>query len=176
ACGHVDTLGLFAVTAGLGVDAVTARLEQAGDDYEAIMIKALSDRLAEAFAEQLHQRIRREIWGYAPEEHFTNEERIRERYRGIRPAPGYPACPDHYQKQVIFDLLNAEAHTGMQLTESYAMHPGASVSGFYFAHPDASYFRADSLGRDQVAAYAQFLGQPVSEVEMRLINQLGYVP
>ncbi|MBF0629155.1 MAG: methionine synthase [Magnetococcales bacterium] len=176
ASGQMDTVGLFAVTAGLGVDEAAARLEAAGDDYEAIMLKALTDRLAEAFAEQLHQRIRREIWGYAPEENLTNEERIREKYRGIRPAPGYPGCPDHAQKRVIFELLQVEQATGMRLTESFAMHPGAAVSGFYFAHPQASYFRADSLGADQIADYARFLGEEVATVEMRLVNQLGYTP
>ncbi|MBF0212459.1 MAG: methionine synthase [Magnetococcales bacterium] len=174
--GLPDALGLFAVTAGIGLDEVTRALEAAGDDYEAIMLQALSDRLAEAFAEQLHWRVRREFWGYAPDENLTNEERIRERYRGIRPAPGYPACPDHAQKRMIFELLKVEQTTGIRLTESFAMHPGASVSGFYFAHPEAGYFRADALGRDQIADYAAFLGESLSEVEMRLVNQLGYAP
>lgn len=174
--GMVDTLGLFAVTAGLGLDENAARLEAAGDDYEAIMLKALADRLAEAFAERLHQRVRREFWGYAPDENLSSEALIRERYRGIRPAPGYPACPDHAQKREIFALLNVEENTGMRLTESFAMHPGASVSGFYFAHPEASYFRVDALGQDQIAEYARQLGESVADVEMRLVNHLGYAP
>ncbi|MBF0270886.1 MAG: methionine synthase [Magnetococcales bacterium] len=174
--GIQDTLGLFAVTAGLGLDEVANRLEASGDDYESIMLKALADRLAEAFAEQLHQRVRREFWGYAADEALTHAELIREKYRGIRPAPGYPACPDHGQKRVIFDLLNVEAETGIRLTESFAMHPGAAVSGFYFAHPEADYFRADGLGRDQIVAYAQASNEDVSQVEMRLVNHLGYAP
>ncbi|NGZ06353.1 MAG: methionine synthase [Magnetococcales bacterium] len=174
--GVTDTVGLFAVTAGLGLDAVTARLEAAGDDYQAILYKALADRLAEAFAERLHQQIRTKVWGYVPEESCDNAALIAERYQGIRPAPGYPACPDHAQKRAIFDLLQVESKIGMQLTESFAMHPGASVCGFYLAHPAARYFRADALGRDQVTAYARFLNEPVDAVEARLVNFLGYVP
>ncbi|MBF0126352.1 MAG: dihydropteroate synthase, partial [Magnetococcales bacterium] len=175
--GHgVDAMGCFAVTAGLGLDEEVRRLEAAGDDYEAIMVQALADRLAEAFAEWLHWRVRKEYWGYAPDESLSNEELIREKYRGIRPAPGYPSCPDHEQKRVLFDLLEVEKHTGIRLTESCAMHPGPSVSGFYLAHAQASYFRTDSLGRDQVADYARRVGRPVAEVESRLAAYLGYTP
>ncbi|MBF0438730.1 MAG: methionine synthase [Magnetococcales bacterium] len=174
--GFVDTLGFFAVTAGLGADELALQKEKDGDDYESIMIKALADRLAEAFAERLHQQVRTHYWGYAPDESLSNEELIREKYQGIRPAPGYPSCPDHVQKRVLFDLLNVEANTGIRLTESDAMHPGASVSGFYFSHPQASYFRTDGLGQDQVEAYARRVGVSVGEVENRLAAYLGYVP
>ncbi|MBF0179237.1 MAG: methionine synthase [Magnetococcales bacterium] len=174
--GEKDVLGLFAVTAGLGLEEEVARLERAGDDYEGIMVKALADRLAEAFAEWLHMRVRKEFWGYAPDESLTKEELIREKYRGIRPASGYPSCPDHAQRRLLFDLLDAEANTGIRLTESFAMHPGASVSGFYFAHPQAAYFRADGIGRDQAEDYAQRLGITVTEVESRLAAWLGYTP
>ncbi|MEO5330573.1 MAG: methionine synthase [Magnetococcus sp. YQC-5] len=174
--GIKDAMGFFAVTAGLGMDEAALSLEQAGDDYGAIMLKALADRLAEAFAERLHQQVRKQFWGYAPHEVLSNEALIREQYQGIRPAPGYPACPDHTLKRVLFDLLQAEQQTGIRLTESCAMHPGASVSGFYMAHPEASYFRTDGLGRDQVMDYAQRAGVTIQEVESRLGAFLGYVP
>ncbi|MEM1304503.1 MAG: vitamin B12 dependent-methionine synthase activation domain-containing protein, partial [Planctomycetota bacterium] len=145
------------------------------DDYNSIMIKAIADRCAEAFAECLHARVRRE-WGYGEQENLSNEELIRERYRGIRPAPGYPAQPDHTEKQTLFDLLDVEAATGMTLTESYAMHPAASVSGLYFAHPDARYFAVDHLGKDQVEDYAGRKGMAVADVERWLAPYLGYEP
>ena len=150
-----DYLGGFAVTTGLGAEALAQQYEQAGDDYSAIMVKALADRLAEAFAEYLHQRVRREIWGYASEEALDNEALIGEKYRGIRPAPGYPACPDHTEKATLFKLLNAPGNCGMALTESFAMTPAASVSGWYFAHPDAKYFNVGKIDRDQLADIAQ---------------------
>ncbi|GAB0055715.1 Methionine synthase [Candidatus Magnetaquicoccaceae bacterium FCR-1] len=172
--GLEDALGMFAVTAGLGLDEAVVELEARGDDFEVIMLKALADRLAEAFAEQLHWRVRREFWGYAEGEPMDSEALIRERYQGIRPAPGYPACPDHAQKRVIFDLLDVGAVTGMRLTESFAMHPAAAVAGFYLAHPQARYLRVDGLDREQVAELARFGNESVEALEMRLVNHLGY--
>ena len=152
--GVADYVGGFAVTAGLGVDEAVARFEAAHDDYSAILIKALADRLAEAFAERLHERVRRELWGYAPDEVLTNEDLIAERYQGIRPAPGYPACPDHTEKGILFDLLQAEQRTGIRLTESFAMLPTAAVSGYYFWRPESAYFGLGRIGRDQLEEYA----------------------
>lgn len=140
------------------------------------MVKALADRLAEAFAERLHERVRRELWGYAPDEALTNDDLIRERYRGIRPAPGYPAQPDHTEKATLFGLLDAETLAGVRLTESFAMHPGAAVSGLYFAHPEARYFGVGKLGRDQVADYAARKGAALREVERWLAPNLAYDP
>jgi 5-methyltetrahydrofolate--homocysteine methyltransferase len=174
--GLEDYLGAFVVTAGLGAEEFVRELEAAHDDYGAIMVKALADRLAEAFAERLHERVRREFWGYAPEEHLSNEELIREAYRGIRPAPGYPACPDHTEKALLFELLDATAHTGVRLTESYAMWPAASVCGLYFAHPEARYFAVGRLGRDQIEDYARRKGMDVKRVERWLAPNLGYEP
>jgi 5-methyltetrahydrofolate--homocysteine methyltransferase len=148
-----DWIGLFAVTAGLGVQDKVAAFEADRDDYSAIMLKALADRLAEAFAEALHQRVRTEFWGYAPDEALSNEELIKEAYRGIRPAPGYPSCPDHTIKRGMFELLQA-GEVGMVLTESLAMTPAASVSGFYLAHPEARYFNLGRIGDDQLADWA----------------------
>ncbi|MFN3629336.1 MAG: vitamin B12 dependent-methionine synthase activation domain-containing protein, partial [Casimicrobiaceae bacterium] len=162
--GRPDYLGLFAVTAGIGCEPGDARLrafEAAGDDYNAILFKALADRLAEAFAEHLHERVRREFWGYAADERLDNEALIREAYRGIRPAPGYPACPDHREKAAMFSVLRAE-ELGMGLTESLAMTPAASVSGFYFAHPAARYFTVGRIGEDQLADLARRRGEDVS--------------
>ncbi|MDJ0847342.1 MAG: methionine synthase [Myxococcota bacterium] len=167
-----DHLGAFAVTAGIGADALAAEFERAHDDYSAIMVKALADRLAEAFAECLHARARRD-WGYGRDEELSNEELIAERYRGIRPAFGYPACPDHTPKRALFELLDAPAQ-GIELTESLAMTPAASVSGLYFAHPRARYFTVGRLDRDQVEAYAARQGMPVSEMERWLGPNLGY--
>ncbi|MDA1308133.1 MAG: methionine synthase [Proteobacteria bacterium] len=150
-----DHLGCFAVTAGPGIDEIAAEYEADGDDYGSIMAKALGDRLAEALAEHLHERVRREFWGYAADEELSNDDLIAERYRGIRPAPGYPACPDHTEKQTIFSILDAEAAIGMQLTESCAMQPASSVSGLYFAHPEARYFGLGRIGPDQLADYAR---------------------
>jgi 5-methyltetrahydrofolate--homocysteine methyltransferase len=172
--GVPDYLGAFAVTAGLGADELVRRFEGQRDDYNAIMVKALADRLAEAFAEYLHQRVRRE-WGYGRDENLTLEELIAEKYRGIRPALGYPACPDHSEKFTLFELLQAPA-AGIQLTDSGAMLPPASVCGLYFAHPQARYFSVGRLDRDQVAAYAQRKGMSQPEVERWLAPYLGYAP
>ncbi|MGY0636916.1 MAG: methionine synthase [Paraglaciecola chathamensis] len=149
-----DYIGAFAVTAGIGEDELAQSYIDNGDDYNGIMVKALADRLAEAFAEYLHEKVRKEIWGFAANESLSNEELIREKYQGIRPAPGYAACPEHTEKQAIWDLLEAEKHTGMKLTESYAMWPGAAVSGWYFSHPDARYFAVAQIQRDQLLDYA----------------------
>ncbi|MBE7423222.1 MAG: methionine synthase [Zoogloeaceae bacterium] len=163
--GVADYVGAFAVTAGLGIERKLAEFEAQHDDYNAILLKALADRLAEAFAEHLHQRVRREYWGYAADEALSNEEMIAEKYRGIRPAAGYPACPDHTEKGSLFALLEAEKHTGMALTESFAMHPAASVSGFYLAHPAARYFAVTKIGRDQLEDYAKRKGMTLAEAE-----------
>ena len=152
--GVEDYLGAFVVTAGIGADAAARTFEAAHDDYDAIMVKALADRLAESFAERLHERVRRELWGYAPDEALSNEDLIAERYQGIRPAPGYPACPDHTEKGTLFELLGAEERIGVRLTESYAMLPAASVSGLYFWRPEAAYFGLGRIGRDQLDEYA----------------------
>ena len=168
-----DYIGCFAVTAGLDIEGPVKRFEDALDDYNALMLKALADRLAEALAELLHLRMRREFWGYAPDEQLTNEEIIAEHYRGIRPAPGYPACPDHLDKQTIFKLLKAE-EIGMSLTESLAMYPAASVSGYYFAHPDSKYFAVGKLAKDQIEAYAEMRGIHVELAEKWLAPNLNY--
>ncbi|HZM73064.1 MAG TPA: vitamin B12 dependent-methionine synthase activation domain-containing protein, partial [Candidatus Polarisedimenticolia bacterium] len=174
--GVADFVGAFAVTAGHGLDGLdglVAEFEAAHDDYSAIMAKALADRLAEAFAERLHERVRRELWGYAPDESLSNEDLIAERYQGIRPAPGYPACPDHTEKRTLFSLLDAEARAGMSLTESCAMLPGASVSGYYFWHPESDYFGVGRIGRDQLEDYATRKGIDVAEAERWLSPNLA---
>ena len=153
-----DFVGAFAVTAGHGLEALVAEFEAANDDYSAILAKALADRLAEAFAERLHERVRRELWGYATDEALSNDDLIAERYQGIRPAPGYPACPDHTEKQTIFELLEAEQRAGIQLTELFAMLPGASVSGYYLWNPASHYFGLGRIGRDQLVDYARRKG------------------
>ncbi|HZT80122.1 MAG TPA: methionine synthase, partial [Gemmataceae bacterium] len=168
-----DYLGAFAVTAGVGVDELVKRFEAQHDDYSAIMVKALADRLAEAFAELLHERARRD-WGYGRDEHLSKEDLIAEKYRGIRPAPGYPACPDHTEKATLWQLLGAEESAGIKLTESYAMWPAASVSGLYFSHPEARYFAVDLVTRDQVEDYARRKGMPLKEVERWLAPNLAY--
>jgi 5-methyltetrahydrofolate--homocysteine methyltransferase len=173
--GRQDYLGAFAVTAGHGVDELVAKYHADHDDYGAIMVKALADRLAEAFAECLYAQARRD-WGYGGEENLTNEDLIAEKYRGIRPAPGYPACPDHTEKGPLFQLLDAPRAAGIQLTESYAMTPAAAVSGWYFAHPEARYFAVDRINRDQVESYAARKGMPVAEVERWLAPNLCYRP
>jgi len=173
--GRTDYLGAFAVTAGVGAAELAARFEAEHDDYAAIMAKALADRLAEAFAERLHEIARRD-WGYGREENFTNEDLIAEKYRGIRPAPGYPACPDHTEKWTLFRLLDVEKHTGIRLTENLAMEPAASVCGLYFAHPQARYFSVDRLARDQVQDYARRKGWTLAEAERWLAPNLGYEP
>jgi 5-methyltetrahydrofolate--homocysteine methyltransferase len=166
-------VGAFAVTAGIGTDATARAFEAANDDYSAIMTKALADRLAEAFAERLHELVRRELWGYAPSEALSNDELIREAYQGIRPAPGYPACPDHTEKREIFRLLDAETAAGITLTESCAMLPGASVSGYYFWRPESHYFGLGRIGRDQLADYANRKGMPLDDAERWLRPNLA---
>ncbi len=174
--GRADYIGAFAVTAGIGIDEHVQRFEQAHDDYSAIVLKALADRLAEALAEHLHERTRREFWAYAADEALSNEELIAERYRGIRPAPGYPACPDHTEKAKLWELLDVEASIGLRLTDSFAMYPTAAVSGFYFAHPDARYFAVGKIDRDQVESYAKRKGLSLDEAEKWLAPNLGYDP
>ncbi|MDH3434393.1 MAG: methionine synthase, partial [Gammaproteobacteria bacterium] len=174
--GLSDYVGAFAVTAGIGIDEHVERFENDHDDYSAIILKALADRLAEAAAEYLHERVRRELWGYAADEQLSHDELIDEKYRGIRPAPGYPACPDHTEKQKIWELLDVASNIGLQLTESYAMYPTAAVSGFYFSHPDARYFSVGKVDRDQVGSYAQRKGMSVADAEKWLAPNLGYDP
>src|SRR5205807_8200339 len=169
-----DYLGGFAVSIH-GADEVAKEFAAAHDDYSAIIAKALADRLAEAFAEYLHEQARI-AWGFGREENLSNVDLIREKYRGIRPAAGYPACPDHAEKRTLFDLLNAERNAGIKLTESFAMHPGASVSGLYFSHPDSKYFVVAQIARDQVIDYAARTGETIAAVEKRLAPNLGYDP
>ncbi|RYE91059.1 MAG: methionine synthase, partial [Myxococcales bacterium] len=173
--GLPDHLGAFAVTTGHGLKKLTDRFRAEHDDYSAIMAEALADRLAEAFAECLHRHVRRE-WGYGRDEGLTIDEMIAEKYRGIRPAAGYPACPDHTEKGPLWQLLDAEAKTGIRLTESFAMWPGSSVSGLYFAHPAAHYFTLGKIDRDQAADYARRKGLPLAEVERWLGPNLNYDP
>jgi 5-methyltetrahydrofolate--homocysteine methyltransferase len=175
AAGVADWVGAFAVCAD-GLEERVRRFEAAHDDYNAIMLKVLADRLAEAFAERLHERVRREFWGYAADEKLTSEELIAEGYRGIRPAPGYPACPDHTAKAGLFRLLEAERHAGMRLTESFAMLPASSVAGFYLSHPQASYFAVGKIGRDQIEDYARRSGKTLAEAERWLAPNLAYEP
>ena len=174
--GPSDYIGGFVVTAGVEDEAIAKRFERANDDYSSILVKALADRLAEAFAETMHARVRRELWAYAPDEAFTPEELIAEPYRGIRPAPGYPAQPDHTEKATLFRLLDAERAIGVRLTESFAMWPASSVSGLYIAHPDAHYFGVAKVERDQVEDYAARKGMAVEEVERWLAPVLNYIP
>jgi 5-methyltetrahydrofolate--homocysteine methyltransferase len=176
ASGIPDYVGGFVVTAGIGEDAIADRFKLANDDYSSILCKALADRLAEAFAECMHARVRRELWGYAADERLSNEELILEKYAGIRPAPGYPAQPDHTEKATLFALLDAERQTGVELTESFAMWPGASVSGFYFSHDDSYYFGVGKIERDQVEDYAARKGMTIAEVERWLAPILNYIP
>lgn len=173
-CGKDDYMGAFVVTAGIGADELAKHYENQGDDYSAIMVKSLADRLAEAFAERLHQRVRTEFWGYADNESLDNKQLIQERYRGIRPAPGYPSCPDHTEKATLFSLLEAEASIGVCLTEHYAMYPAASVSGWYFANPAAKYFNVGKISKDQIASLAERKGIETSEVERWLRSILDY--
>ncbi|NTW81873.1 MAG: methionine synthase [Chlorobiaceae bacterium] len=171
-----DYIGCFVVTAGHAIEKTLELFTKEHDDYRRIMTQALADRLAEAFAEMLHEKVRREFWSYAPDEQFTPNELTAEKYRGIRPAPGYPACPDHTEKAELFTLLNAEAATGVTLTETFAMNPAASVSGFYFAHPESKYFVLGKIGRDQVEDYARRKGMDVKEAEKWLAPVLNYTP
>jgi 5-methyltetrahydrofolate--homocysteine methyltransferase len=172
--GLQDYIGTFAVTAGIGLDKIVARFEADHDDYNSILAKALADRLAEAFAERMHQRIRKEFWGYAAQESLGNSELIAEQYQGIRPAPGYPASPDHTEKGTLFCLLNAEANAGIELTESFAMLPAAAVSGYYFSHPESHYFGIGRIDRDQVEDYAARKGMDIETAERWLAPILGY--
>jgi 5-methyltetrahydrofolate--homocysteine methyltransferase len=174
--GTPDWLGGFAVTSGPEVHEIAERFKNEGNDYDSILVQSLADRLAEAFAEYMHARVRRQYWGYAPHEALDNEALIAEAYRGIRPAAGYPACPDHTEKRVLFRLLGAEEHAGMSLTESFAMWPAASVSGLYFAHPDSAYFGVGRIGADQVADYAERKGMAPEDAESWLAPNLAYTP
>ena len=171
-----DYIGLFAVTTGVGIDAVVEKYEKEHDDYNAIMVKALADRFAEAFAEHMHERVRKEFWGYAREENLSNDALIHEEYQGIRPAPGYPACPEHTEKGVLFDLIKAPANASITLTESYAMVPTAAVSGYYFSHPEAKYFAVGKINKDQVEDYAKRKNMTLAEAERWLAPNLGYLP
>jgi len=171
-----DWIGGFAVTAGIGIEERLREFERDHDDYSSILLKALADRLAEAFAERMHQRVRREFWGYAPDETLSNTDLIGEKYRGIRPAPGYPACPEHSEKQTLFGLLDATANTGIELTESFAMYPTAAVSGWYFSHPDSQYFVVGRISKEQVEDYARRKGWTLAEAERWLAPNLDYDP
>jgi 5-methyltetrahydrofolate--homocysteine methyltransferase len=174
--GLEDYVGFFAVTAGLGAEEAARRFEEEHDDYNAIMVKALADRLAEALAERMHERVRKELWGYAPDERLESEVLIREEYRGIRPAPGYPACPEHTEKRTLWELLDVENNAGIKLTESCAMSPPSAVSGYYFSHPDSTYFGVADIGRDQASDYAKRKGMTLEEAEKWLAPNLGYDP
>lgn len=174
--GIADYLGVFAVTTGVGIEAHIQRFEAQHDDYSSIMLKALADRLAEALAERLHERVRQEFWGYVADEQLSNEELIKEKYRGIRPAPGYPACPDHTEKATLWQLLQPDQRIGLSLTENFAMYPTAAVSGWYFSHPEAAYFGTGKIDRDQVLDYAARKGWTVDEAEKWLAPILGYDP
>jgi 5-methyltetrahydrofolate--homocysteine methyltransferase len=172
--GAIDFIGAFAVTTGIGIEKLVAKYEQDEDDYKSIMVKALADRLAEAFAEYLHEQVRKEYWGYASNETLSNKELIQEKYVGIRPAPGYPAQPDHTEKILMFELLDAEKNTGIKLTESLAMIPAASISGLYIASPEAKYFNLGKIEKDQVIDYHRRKGLSVTEVEKWLAPVLNY--
>jgi 5-methyltetrahydrofolate--homocysteine methyltransferase len=173
--GREDYIGGFVVTAGIGADELAAKFEKQHDDYNSILVKSVADRLAEAFAEMLHDRARKD-WGYGQQEKLTNDQLIEECYRGIRPAPGYPACPDHTEKGKLFELLDATNSTTVKLTESFAMWPAASVSGWYFGHPQAKYFAVDRLTHDQVEDYARRKGMSLTTMERWLSPNLGYDP
>ena len=174
--GPADYIGGFVVTVGEAEDKIAQRFARANDDYGSIMVKALADRFAEAFAERMHDRVRREFWAYAPDEQFSPVDLFSETYRGIRPAAGYPAQPDHTEKATLFDLLQAPKRIGVTLTESFAMWPGSSVSGLYFAHPESYYFGVSKIERDQVEDYARRKGMTVQEVERWLAPILNYIP
>ena len=170
-----DSIGAFAVTTGIGLKELTEKFKAEHDDYSAILAEAIADRLAEAFAEALHKQVRDE-WGYGRTEHLSNDQMIHEEYRGIRPAPGYPACPDHTEKGIIWRLLDVHGNTGMEITESFAMWPGSSVSGIYFAHPESRFFSLGKIGRDQVTDYAKRKQMTQAEAERWLGPNLGYDP
>jgi 5-methyltetrahydrofolate--homocysteine methyltransferase len=172
--GKQDYLGMFAVTAGIGIEPLVEAFEKDHDDYNSIMIKAIADRLAEAFAEKMHELVRTEYWGFAPNEQLTDDEIIREKYNSIRPAPGYPACPDHTEKRKLFDLLHAEENAGIILTENFAMYPASAVSGFYFANDASKYFAVGKIQKDQVEEYAKRKNVSIDYVEKWLAPNLGY--
>jgi 5-methyltetrahydrofolate--homocysteine methyltransferase len=167
-----DYIGGFAVTAGIGIEKKLAEFEKDHDDYNSIMLKALADRLAEAFAEYMHRDVRKNHWGYIGDEELSNEELIKENYKGIRPAPGYPACPDHTEKAKLFALLDVQANTTIELTDSFAMYPTAAVSGWYFAHPEAQYFNVGKITTEQLEDYAKRKGLSVDEAERWLVGHL----
>jgi len=169
-----DYIGGFAVTTGIGIEVWVEKFEKDNDDYNAILLKALADRFAEAFAECMHYKVRTEFWGYVKDEKLSSEELIEEEYIGIRPAPGYPACPDHTEKKTLFEILDAENATGIKLTESYAMYPASSVSGFYFAHPYSKYFGLGQISKDQVEDYADRKNMNIQEIERWLAPVLNY--
>jgi 5-methyltetrahydrofolate--homocysteine methyltransferase len=169
-----DYIGGFAVTAGIGIEKWVEKFEKDLDDYNAIMLKALADRLAEAFAERMHERVRKEFWGYAQDESLDNNALVDEKYAGIRPAPGYPACPEHTEKRTLFQLLQAEKHIGIILTESCAMYPASSVSGWYLSNPESKYFGLGQIAKDQVESYAERKGMNVEEAERWLSPVLSY--
>jgi len=171
-----DYIGGFAVTTGHGIETKLAEFDAAHDDYQSIMLKALADRFAEAFAERMHERVRKEFWGYASDEALENEALIKEEYQGIRPAPGYPACPEHSEKETLFELLDATKEAGIELTHGYAMTPTAAVSGFYFANPEAKYFGVGKVEKDQVEDYARRKDINIAEAERLLSPILAYDP
>jgi 5-methyltetrahydrofolate--homocysteine methyltransferase len=174
--GKQDYLGAFAVTAGHGCDELVAEYEADHDDYNSIMVKALADRFAEALAEMMHDKVRKELWAYAADEQLSNDDLIAEKYKGIRPAPGYPACPEHTEKGLIWELLDVEKNTGMTITDAYAMLPTAAVSGFYYSHPKSQYFGVAKISEDQVESYAKRKGMEMKEAERWLAPNLGYEP
>jgi 5-methyltetrahydrofolate--homocysteine methyltransferase len=174
--GIEDFIGGFAVTAGIGIDEHIARFEADHDDYSSIILKALADRLAEALAEYLHVQVRKDYWAYDTNEKLSNDDLIAETYRGVRPAPGYPACPDHTEKGKLWQLLDVEAAIDLKLTDSYAMFPTAAVSGFYFSHPESKYFSVGKIARDQVESFAKRKGMSLDEAEKWLSPNLGYEP
>lgn len=174
--GRIDYIGAFACTAGRGIETKLKEFEADHDDYSSIMLKALADRLAEAFTELLHLKVRKEYWGYAPDENLSIDDLILEKYQGIRPAHGYPACPDHSEKKTLFNLLKAEKNTGISLTESYSMYPAASVSGLMFAHPGSKYFFVGKISPDQVKDYATRKNQDIPTIENWLASNLNYTP
>lgn len=174
--GIKDYMGAFAVACGFGMEAKLEEFESQHDDYNAILLKAIADRLAEAFAERLHQRVRQDFWGYAKDENLDNNALIGEKYKGIRPAPGYPACPEHSEKETLWNLLDVTENTGITLTDSWAMVPTAAVSGWYFSHPDSRYFGIGKINQDQVKDYAKRKGQEFHKVERLLSPALGYDP
>jgi 5-methyltetrahydrofolate--homocysteine methyltransferase len=174
--GISDYFGFFVVTAGLGIESLLQKYQAQHDDYKSIMVKAIADRLAEALAEFMHEKVRKELWGYAPDEQWKSEALIKEMYTGIRPAPGYPACPDHTEKGILFDVLQVKDKLDIRLTESYAMYPAASVSGYYIGNPESRYFGLGKIGKDQVQDYAARKEMSVEETEKWLMPNLKYDP